>query len=74
MVSKKTLNELTLYKSEVNDIKRILFEKTIPTMADYLNLHKNFTHEEFILAAVEFVPEFPPKVLTYNKFHIKSFQ
>ena len=49
------LDELSYFKKETYEKKRALFERVIPDIADYLNLCKNFTYEQFVLAILEFV-------------------
>lgn len=54
-IDEVALKELDYFKREPYEKKRVLFERLIPTIADYLDLCKNFTYEQFVLAILEFV-------------------
>ena len=54
-ISEAELEEFDYFKKESCEKKRILFERVIPSIADYLDLCKNFTYEQFVLAILEFV-------------------
>ena len=55
MLSKEAIDQLAILQNSSVDKKRVLFEKAIPDLADYLNLEKNFTYEEFLLNLFEYV-------------------
>jgi NTE family protein len=55
LLTEKSLDKISFLKDCYDSKKRTLFEKTIPELADYLDLDKNFTYEAFIIAIFEFV-------------------
>lgn len=55
LLSEKKLDTIPFLKNASGSSKRTLFEKKIPESADYLDLDKNFTYEEFIIAIFEFI-------------------
>jgi len=54
-IKEADLEKLKYFKRETYEKKRVLFERIIPNIADHLDLCKNFTYEQFILAILEFV-------------------
>lgn len=54
-INEVDLVELNYFKRDFYEKKRALFERIIPDIADYLNMHKNFTYEQFVLEILEFV-------------------
>ena len=54
LINDKNLNKIEYFDNLKTSKKRILLEKTIPDLASFLNLKKEFTYEEFILALLEF--------------------
>ena len=54
-INEGDLEKLSSFKRESYEKKRALFERVIPDIADHLDLCKNFTYEQFVLAILEFV-------------------
>ena len=54
-ISESNLEGLSYFKREPYEKKRVLFERGIPDVANYLDVCKNFTYEQFALAILEFV-------------------
>ena len=54
-IKEADLTKFSYFKKESYAKKRALFERVIPDIADHLNLCKNFTYEQFVLAILEFV-------------------
>ena len=54
-IKEEDLAKLSYFKREIHEKKRALFERIIPEIADYLNLGKNFTYEQFVLEILEFI-------------------
>jgi len=48
------LSNISYFQNKSQDKRRILLEQAIPEIADFLNLDKNFTYEQFVLAILEF--------------------
>ena len=49
------LTHLSSFQNKSQDKRRLLLEQLIPELADFLDLDKNFTYEQFVLAILEFV-------------------
>ena len=54
-IEEADLEEFNYFKRETYEKKRVLFERIIPDIANHLDLCKNFTYEQFVLAILEFV-------------------
>ena len=54
-INEEDLKGLSYFKRESYEKKRALFERVIPDLADYLDMSKNFTYEQFVLAILEFM-------------------
>jgi len=54
-ISEANLEKLSYFKKEDCSKKRILFERLIPDIAEYLDMNKDFTYEQFVLTILEFV-------------------
>jgi len=55
LLTEESLANLPFLKNSFGPKKRTLFEKTIPELADFLDLDSSFTYEAFIIAIFEFV-------------------
>jgi len=49
------LEMLSYFKRETLEKKRVLLERVVPDIGDYLNLDKSFTYEQLMLEMLEFV-------------------
>ena len=49
------LDTIPYFQNKSQDKRRMLFEQVILEISDFLNLDKNFTYEQFVLAILEFV-------------------
>lgn len=54
-VEEEDLEAISYFSREVGVKKRILFERMIPEIGEYLALDRNFTYEELVLEILEFV-------------------
>jgi len=54
-IKDEDLAQIDYFKKEVYQNKRVLFERVIPELAEYLRLPRHFTYEQFVLEALEFV-------------------
>lgn len=54
-ISDEDLGRIDYFSKEIYQNKRVLFERVIPEIAEYLKLPRNFTYEQFVLGVLEFV-------------------
>ena len=54
-LDERSLTHISYFQNKVQDNRRLLLEQAIPELADFLDLDKNSTYEQFVLAILEFV-------------------
>jgi len=54
-ITEDDLEAVSYFSREIGEKKRILFERVIPDIGEYLRLDKNFTYKELVLEMLEFV-------------------
>ena len=72
LLGEAVLGSISYFQNKSQDKRRVLLEQAIPEIADFLDLDKNFTYEQFVLAVLEFVA-IRKEIERFEVYNINAF-